>query len=83
MATMNKEVIVYTTNDCVECTFVKKVLTENGIPFDLRNIAENEVFQKEVERFGFLGVPVTVVGDRAVKGFTPELIELLEPLKKS
>ncbi|MEK5441093.1 MULTISPECIES: glutaredoxin family protein [Fredinandcohnia] len=80
---MNKEVIVYTTNDCVECTFVKKVLTENGIPFDLRNIAENEVYQKEVERFGFLGVPVTVVGDRAVKGFTPELIELLEPLKKS
>jgi glutaredoxin-like protein NrdH len=83
MATMNKEVIVYTTNDCVECTFVKKVLTENGIPFDLRNIAENELYQKEVERFGFLGVPVTVVGDRAVKGFTPELIELLEPLKKS
>ncbi|MGN7298921.1 glutaredoxin family protein [Ferdinandcohnia sp. SAFN-114] len=80
---MNKEVIVYTTNDCVECTFVKKVLTENGIPFDLRNIAENVVYQKEVERFGFLGVPVTVVGDRAVKGFNPELIELLEPLKKS
>nr|WP_309101130.1 glutaredoxin family protein [Fredinandcohnia onubensis] len=80
---MNKEVIVYTTNDCVECTFVKKVLTENGIPFDLRNIAENEVYQKEVERFGFLGVPVTVVGDRAVKGFNPELIELLEPLIKS
>ncbi len=80
---MNKEVIVYTTNDCVECTFVKKVLTENGIPFDLRNIAENVVYQKELERFGFLGVPVTVVGDRAVKGFTPELIELLEPLKKS
>ena len=80
---MNKEVIVYTTNDCVECTFVKKVLTENGIPFDLRNIAENVVYQKELERFGFLGVPVTVVGDRAVKGFNPELIELLEPLKKS
>ncbi|MEH7385290.1 glutaredoxin family protein [Bacillus sp. JJ1521] len=80
---MVNEVIVYTTNDCVECTFVKKVLTENGIPFDLRNIAENDVYQKEVERFGFLGVPVTVVGDRAVKGFTPELIELLESLKKS
>lgn len=79
---MNKEVIVYTTNDCVECTFVKKVLTENGIPYEIRNIAENEVYKKEVEQYGFLGVPVTVVGDRAVKGFTPELIDLLEPLKK-
>ncbi|WP_010676645.1 glutaredoxin family protein [Bacillus timonensis] len=79
---MNKKVIVYTTYDCVECTFVKKVLTENGIPFDVRNIGESEVYQKEVERYGFLGVPVTVVGDRAVKGFNPELIELLDPLKK-
>ncbi|WP_077619515.1 glutaredoxin family protein [Bacillus sinesaloumensis] len=79
---MENEVIVYTTNDCVECTFVKKVLTENKIPFDLRNIAENEDHRKEVERFGFLGVPVTVVGNRAVKGFTPELIELLETLKR-
>ncbi|MDR4889691.1 glutaredoxin family protein [Fredinandcohnia sp. QZ13] len=79
---MANEVIVYTTNDCVECTFVKKVLTENGIPFDVRNIAENEVYQQEVERYGFLGVPVTVVGERAVKGFTPELIELLKPLKQ-
>ncbi|MCC3356037.1 glutaredoxin family protein [Bacillus sp. REN16] len=80
---MANDVIVYTTNDCVECTFVKKVLTENGIPFDVRNIAESEVFQKEVEQFGFLGVPVTVVGDRAVKGFTPELIKLLDQLKKN
>jgi glutaredoxin-like protein NrdH len=80
---MTSQVIVYTTNDCVECTFVKKVLTENGIPFEVRNIAENDAFKEEVEKFGYLGVPVTVVGDRAVKGFTPELIQLLEPLSKS
>jgi glutaredoxin-like protein NrdH len=78
---MNKKVIVYTTNDCIECTMVKKVLTEEGIPFDTRNISENPEFQKEVEKYGYLGVPVTVVGDRSVKGFTNELKELMEIAK--
>jgi glutaredoxin-like protein NrdH len=78
---MNKKVIVYTTNDCIECTMVKRVLTEEGIPFDTRNISENPEFQKEVEKYGYLGVPVTVVGNRTVKGFTNELKELMEIAK--
>jgi glutaredoxin-like protein NrdH len=78
---MNKKVIVYTTNDCIECIMVKKVLTEEGIPFDTRNISENPEYQKEVEKYGYLGVPVTVVGDRSVKGFTNELKKLMEIAK--
>ncbi|WP_462409807.1 glutaredoxin family protein [Neobacillus sp. Marseille-QA0830] len=79
---MGKKVIVYTTNDCIECTMVKKVLTEEGITFESRNVAESPNYQKEVEKFGYLGVPVTVVGDRAVKGFTNELKELIEIAKR-
>lgn len=78
---MNKPVIVYSTNDCIECTMVKKVLTEEGIDFEVRNIAANPEYQKEVEKYGFLGVPVTVVENRAVKGFTNELKELMEIAK--
>ncbi|WP_223587723.1 glutaredoxin family protein [Neobacillus bataviensis] len=79
---MSKHVIVYTTNDCIECTMVKKVLTEEGIPFETRNVSTNPEYQKEVEEYGFLGVPVTVVDNRAVKGFTNELKELMELAKK-
>ena len=79
---MSKQVIVYTTNDCIECEMVKKVLTEEGIPFEARNIADNPEFQNEVEKYGFLGVPVTVAGDRAIKGFTNELKEIIEAAKK-
>lgn len=75
---MSKQVIVYSTEGCVECNFVKKMLTDEGIPFEVRDVMESEEYQKEVEKFGFMGVPVTVVGDKAVKGFNPELIELLE-----
>ncbi|KAA0546994.1 glutaredoxin family protein [Bacillus sp. BGMRC 2118] len=75
-------VVVYSMDDCVECTFVKKMLTEEGIPFEVRDIKKNEAYKSEVEKYGFLGVPVTVCGGRAVKGFTPELMEIVE-LSKS
>ncbi|MHC0037000.1 glutaredoxin family protein [Pseudoneobacillus sp. C159] len=75
------KVIVYTTNDCIECTMVKRVLTDEGIPFELRNISLNPEFQKDVEKYGFLGVPVTVYEGKAVKGFTNELKDLMELVK--
>ncbi|MBT2696235.1 glutaredoxin family protein [Bacillus sp. ISL-40] len=78
---MNKPVIVYTTKDCVECTMVKKVLSEEGITFETRDLSVNPEYQKEVEKYGFLGVPVTVVDNRAVKGFTNELKELIDIAK--
>lgn len=79
---MNKHVIVYTTNDCIECTMVKKVLTEEGIEFEVRDVSANLQYQNEVEKYGFLGVPVTVVENRAVKGFTNELKKLIEIAKR-
>jgi len=78
---MNKQVIVYTTKDCIECTMVKKVLSEEGIEFEARDVSANPEYQKEVEKYGYLGVPVTVVEDCAVKGFTNELKELMEIAK--
>jgi glutaredoxin-like protein NrdH len=75
---MSKQVIVYTTNDCIECTLVKKVLTEEGISFEVRDVSTNLDYLKELEKFGFLGLPVTVVENYAVKGFTNELKELME-----
>ncbi|WP_040209321.1 glutaredoxin family protein [Neobacillus jeddahensis] len=80
---MAKQVIVYTTNDCIECTMVKQVLIQEGISFVTRNIATNPEYQTEVEKYGYLGVPVTVFGDRAIKGFTNELKELMELAKSN
>jgi glutaredoxin-like protein NrdH len=79
---MNHPVIVYSMEDCVECMIVKKMLTEEGVSFEVRDITKSEEYKKEVEKYGFLGVPVTVVGDQAVKGFNPEFIELIQSEKK-
>ncbi|NEU30322.1 glutaredoxin family protein [bacterium LRH843] len=78
---MDKKVIVYSTAGCVECDMVKQMLTSEGIDFEVRDVMASEEHQKAVEKFGFMGVPVTVVGEKAVKGFNPELNELLEGLK--
>lgn len=79
---MSKPVIVYSMDDCVECSYVKKMLTEEGIPFEVRDVMKSEAYKEEVEKYGFLGVPVTVVGDRAVKGLNAELMELIQSRKQ-
>lgn len=79
---MSKPVIVYSMEDCVECSYVKKMLMEEGIPFEVRDVMKSEEYKKEVEKYGFLGVPVTVVGDHAVKGLNSELIELIQSRKR-
>jgi adenosylhomocysteine nucleosidase len=70
-------VIVYSTKNCIECDLVKKLLTEKGIAFEVRDVMTSRQYQEEVERFGFLGVPVTVAGGKAVKGYQPEELEKL------
>nr|WP_263327463.1 glutaredoxin family protein [Neobacillus sp. Marseille-Q6967] len=80
---MQKQVIVYTTNDCIECTMVKKVLEEEGIAFEIRNVAADPEFQKQVEEYGFLGVPVTVAGSHVVKGFNNELKTIIDFAKST
>ncbi|MBU9712034.1 glutaredoxin family protein [Evansella tamaricis] len=78
---MSKQVIVYSADGCVECTYVKQMLEDEGVPFEVRDIMANKEYREEVEKFGFMGIPVTVVGEKAVKGFTPELKGLIEEVK--
>lgn len=80
---MSKQVIVYSAQGCKECTMVKEMLTNEGIDFEVRDLLANPVYQEEVEKFGFMGIPVTAVGDQAVKGFNPVEINKLIELAKT
>ncbi|GAA0356525.1 glutaredoxin family protein [Bacillus horti] len=79
---MSDKIIVYSTKNCVECDAVKQYLTTEGYPFEVRDVLSSEEYQAEVEKFGFLGVPVTVVGEKAIKGFNPDLEKLVEGVAK-
>ncbi|MNC40032.1 Glutaredoxin-like protein NrdH [compost metagenome] len=79
---MSQSVIVYSTSGCSDCNQVKQLLTEQGVPFEVRDVMTSTVYQEEVEKLGFMGVPVTVSGEYAVKGFNlPELKELIAAAK--
>lgn len=76
---MSEPVIVYSTAGCSDCNLVKNYLTEQGVPFEVRDVMTSTVYQEEVEKLGFMGVPVTVAGDQAIKGFNlPALKALVE-----
>lgn len=76
---MSANIIVYSTTGCSECSQVKQLLESKGLPFEVRDVMASSVYQEEVEKLGFMGIPVTVSGERAVKGFNlSELQELIE-----
>ena len=48
---------------------MKEFLSQAGVPYTARNIEEDDTAYDELIARGFRTVPVTVIGDRAVKGF--------------
>jgi glutaredoxin len=58
---------------------VKEFLSQAGAAFVEKNVEEDDAAYRELLARGFRTVPVTVFGDRIVKGFNePELRRLLE-----
>jgi glutaredoxin-like protein NrdH len=48
---------------------VKELLSQAGVPFTARNVDEDDKAYDELVARGWRTVPVTVIGDRAIKGF--------------
>lgn len=67
--TNHTPVIVYTSTTCHYCAQLKKYLKERNVPFEERNIDQNEQFAEELWNTGMRSVPVTVIGDAKILGF--------------
>ncbi|WP_127585442.1 glutaredoxin family protein [Paenibacillus koleovorans] len=65
------QAIVYSAKGCQDCEKVKQYLSEQGVAFEVKDVMADVQAREEVEKLGFLGIPVTVIGDQAVKGFQP------------
>ena len=53
------------------CGKVKEFLSQNGIPFEERNVAADEAALAELERLGYMTTPVILVDGEPVVGFDP------------
>lgn len=67
-------VIVYTRPHCIECNILKQFLADHEIDYELRDVARHSLYIEEVKEMGFLGVPVTVIGDTKIQGLKPDEI---------
>jgi len=56
---------------------VKEFLSRQGVAFTAKNVDEDERAYDELIARGFRTVPVTVRGDRVVKGFDPGALDAL------
>ena len=48
---------------------MKEFLSRNGRPFVARNVDEDDAAYRELTALGYRTVPLTIIGDRAIKGF--------------
>ena len=53
---------------------MKEFLSRAGVPFTAHNVDEDERAYDELIARGFSTVPVTVIGDRIVRGFDADAL---------
>ena len=64
-----KSVTLYTTPGCADCAAVKRWLEHKGVPFDEKDVTQNEMWLEEMKRVSGVRIaPVTVVGKDAFYG---------------
>ena len=54
---------------------MKELLSREGIAFTTKNVDEDETAYSELIARGFRSIPVTIVGERAIRGYDPEAIK--------
>jgi glutaredoxin-like protein NrdH len=57
---------------------VKELLSREGVPFTAYDVDEDEGAYNDLLARGWRTVPVTIVGDRVLKGFNP--VELADAI---
>jgi len=55
---------------------VKELLSREGVGFTSKNVDEDDTAYDELIARGFRTVPVTIIGDRAIRGYDPDAIKL-------
>jgi len=71
-------VIVYSKQHCIECNILKMFLRDHHVDYEVRDCSTHPEYSEEVEKMGFLGVPLTIIDGLPVHGFKEtELLKLL------
>jgi glutaredoxin len=53
---------------------VKELLSQAGVPFTAHNVDEDDKAYDELIARGWRTIPVTIIGDRIIKGFDADAL---------
>lgn len=76
-AARGPKVTMYATSWCGYCARARKYFRENNIPFTEYDIEKDPQAKRRYDRMGARGVPVILVGDRQMVGFSEAGFERL------
>lgn len=63
------QVTLYTTPGCADCAAVKRYLEQKSVPFEEKDVSQNEAWLDEMKRLSGVRIaPVTVVGEQSFYG---------------
>ncbi len=66
---------MYSTAWCATCKRAKRYFEKNGIPYVEYDIETSAEGRSDYMRLGGRGVPIILVGDRRLNGFSPSAFE--------
>ena len=72
-----KNIKVYSSTSCTNCTAVKEYLKEKGYEFEEKNVSTDKEAKKELIGMGFMGVPVVMIDGEAFLGFNKSKLDEL------
>ena len=64
------QVVLYATEWCPHCKRAKKYFGDNGIAFTERDVEKSPAAKREFKRLGGKGVPLILVGEKIMRGFS-------------
>src|SRR5437762_8292097 len=77
----SQSITMYSTSWCPHCKRARAYFAEHGIGYEDIDVEANEKNSAQFKELGGGGVPLIIVGDKAMRGFDPGRMDAL--LKKS
>ncbi len=71
----SQRVVMYTTARCPACKAAKQYMAQRGISYDEKDVETVPSYLTEFQQLGGRGVPLILVGDKRMEGFSPKAFE--------
>ena len=76
------EITIYTTSWCGYCKKAKAYFSANKMPYKEYDIEKDRFAKRQYDRIDGVGVPVILVGDQRINGFSEDRFERIYKLAK-